>query len=166
MIHYNNLNHNYVFLKLNILYEERAKLLQALILLFQFQHLLQLQHLKKNYIFYTLCNMRWSHILNTNNNAPAISSLQIKLVCCEPYRFLERVYRRHLHRYSSVWWWHWCHQEMARPPVHPACQHRLTSGRSTGQVWDQWQGQWQILPVVKCFILSIDSATYSCLLAN
>lgn len=101
----------------------------------------------------------------TNNNAPTISSLQIRLVCCEPYRFLERVYRRHLHRYSSVWWWHWCHQEMARPPVHPACQHRLTSGRSTGQVWDQWQGQWQILPVVKCFILSIDSATYSSLLA-
>lgn len=102
----------------------------------------------------------------TNNNGPAISSLQVKLVCCEPYRFLERVYHRHLHRYSSVWWWHWCHQEMARPPVHPACQHRLTSGRSTGQVWDQWQGQWQILPVVKCFILSIDSATYSSLLAN
>lgn len=40
---------------------------------------------------------------------------------------------------------------MVRPPARPVCQHRLTSGRSTRQMWARWQGQWQILAVVKMF---------------
>lgn len=87
-------------------------------------------------------------MFNMTNNAHVEKVILFKL---QPYHFLETVYRRHLHRCSCVWWWHWYHQGMARPPARPVCQHRLTSGRSTRQMLARWQGQWQILSVVKLF---------------